>query len=196
MPRPPPPAAALIITGKPIARFLRELGVALVGALVARHARHAGLDHAPLGGGLVAHGGDAAGGGPMNMRPASSQAARSRVFGQKAVARMDRVGAALGAASRMRSMLDSSRRRRRADARGLVGDGARAARPVGVGVDGDRADAHRLAVRMTRHAISPRLATRMVWKSLTRRSTHMFPPPLWGGVRGWGSRRTLRAPWL
>ena len=41
-----------------LARFLLQAGVALVGALVSGHARHAGIDHATLGGGLVAHGGD------------------------------------------------------------------------------------------------------------------------------------------
>ena len=41
-----------------LACFLLEIGVALVGALIARHARHGGIDHAPLGGSLVNHGGD------------------------------------------------------------------------------------------------------------------------------------------
>ena len=38
-----------------LVRLLLEIGIALIGALVARHAGHAGLDHAPLGGRLVAH---------------------------------------------------------------------------------------------------------------------------------------------
>ena len=44
-----------------LACFGFEVGVALVGALVARHAGHTGVDHAPLGGGLVAHRGDGGG---------------------------------------------------------------------------------------------------------------------------------------
>src|SRR5258708_38603946 len=39
-----------------LARLFLEPGVALIGTLIARHARHAGIDHAPLGGSLVAHG--------------------------------------------------------------------------------------------------------------------------------------------
>ena len=56
MPLPPPPALALISTGKPIfAGLAREQRRILVVAVIARRQRHAGLRHQRLGRGLRAH---------------------------------------------------------------------------------------------------------------------------------------------
>ena len=129
-----------------LARFLLEVGVALVGALVARHAGHAGLDHAPLGGGLVAHRGDG-GRRRADEDQAGLLAGRGEglVLGQEAVARMDGVGA--GLVRGLEDAVDAEialADRRRADAHRLVGEGDVRRVLVGVGIDRDGAIAHRL----------------------------------------------------
>ena len=54
MPRPPPPATALIMTGKPISRPPDSMiGVTLVGALIAGHAGHTRGLHDVFAPGLV-----------------------------------------------------------------------------------------------------------------------------------------------
>ena len=129
-----------------LARLLLEVGVALVGALISRHARHAGIDHAPLGGGLVAHGGD---GGRRRADEDQARLLAGRreglVLGQEAVARVHGVGARL-----VRGLEDAVDAeialadRRGADAHRLVGEGDVRGVLVGVGVDRDGAIAHRL----------------------------------------------------
>ena len=129
-----------------LARFLLEMGVALVGALIARHAGHAGIDHAPLGGSLVAHGGDG-GGRRADEDQAGVLAGRGKglVLGEEAVAGMDRIGARL-----VRGLEDAVDAEialaygRRADAHRLVGEGNVRGVLVGVGIDRDGAIAHRL----------------------------------------------------
>ena len=82
--------------------------------------------------------------GPMKTMPAFCQRAREGLaLGQKAVARMHRLGA--GRLAGLDDLVDQQialRRRRRADRHGLVGhlDVQRVA--VGVGIDRDRLDAH------------------------------------------------------
>ncbi len=129
-----------------LARLLLEVGIALVGALVSRHARHAGIDHAPLGGRLVAHGGDG------GRRRADEDEARllaggreGLVLGQEAVARVHGVGARL--VRGLQDAVDAEvalAHRRGADAHRLVGEADVRGVPVGVGVDGNGAIAHRL----------------------------------------------------
>ena len=96
IPLPPPPAAALISTGKPsrfgIGQRLAHLGDAL--ALAAGQHRHAGANHDAARARLVTHQAD------MARARADEVAARTAaglgevaVFGKEAIAGMDRVGA-------------------------------------------------------------------------------------------------------
>ncbi len=128
-----------------LARLLLQGGVALVGALIARHAGHAGIDHAALGGGLVAHGGD---GG--RRRADEDQAGllagvgEGLVLRQEAVAGMDGVGARF--VGRFEEAVDAEialAHQRRPDPDGLVREGDVRRLPVGVGIDRHGAIAHR-----------------------------------------------------
>ena len=112
-------------------------------AVIARHHRHAGLLHQPLGRVLQPHGADRRG-----RRADEDQPGRRHlvdevgVFGQEAVARMDRLGA-----GRLRRRDDpvaaqiAFRDGRGADMHGLVGHRDMQRVGVGVGVDGDGAHA-------------------------------------------------------
>ena len=83
-----------------------------------------------------------------------------RVLGQEAVAGMNGGGA--GAWRDLDDLVgaqDSSRRRRRADRIGLIGEAHMERAGIGLGINRDGANAPcACAVRMTRQAISPRLA--------------------------------------
>ncbi len=126
------------------ARCHLEAGIALVRALIARHAGHAGVDHAPLGRRLVAHRRDRRG------RRADEDEARRRagrgelgVLRQEAVAGMDRVGAR--PVRGFEDAVDAEialAHRRRTDPDRLVGEGDVRRVAVGVGVDRDGAVAH------------------------------------------------------
>ena len=86
--------------------FRQHHGVALVGALIAGHAGHAGRLHDLLGAGLVAHRLDGFRRRPDEHQPGIAAGARKiLVLGQKAVAGMHRVGAAGFAAAMIASML-------------------------------------------------------------------------------------------
>ena len=128
------------------AGLLLQVGVALVGALIARHAGHARVDHAPLGGGLVAHGRDGRGRRADEDQAGLFAGGREGVIlRQEAVARVDRVGAAL--ACGVQDAVDAEialAHRRRPDAYRLVGEGDVRGFPVGIRKDGDGAIAHRL----------------------------------------------------
>ena len=80
------------------------------------------------------------------------------VLGKESVAGVDRVGAGLAAASRIFSMRGRTRRRLAAEREGLVGEPHVRRVAVGVGVDGHAGQPGVPAARMTRTAISPRLA--------------------------------------
>ena len=100
--------------------------------------------------------------GPTKISPAASQRAHERgVLRQEAVAGMDRVraGSLRGCDDRVHVEIARARRRR-ADADRLVGGPDVQRVGVGVGIDRDGADAEPRQVRMTRSAISPRLAIR------------------------------------
>jgi hypothetical protein len=96
MPRPPPPAAALMSRGNPTWWASADQAlVGLVGAVLkARDAGDAGGDHGALGGGLVAHRGDR-GGARADEHEAGVDAGLRElgVLRQEAVAGVDRVGA-------------------------------------------------------------------------------------------------------
>ena len=84
MPLPPPPAAALISTGKPRARGrLEERAVLLAGAVIARHQRHARLRHQGLGAILGAHRLDHLGRRPDEGEPAPAQARANAGFSER-----------------------------------------------------------------------------------------------------------------
>ena len=146
MPLPPPPAEALIITG--IADLVGDLhGVLVVvdDAEMARHGRDLGRGGGLLGLDLVAHRGDGFGIGPDedDRRPSASASGKRLALGEKAVARMHRLGA--GRLAGLDDLVDQQialRRGRRADRHRLVGhlDVQRVA--VGLGIDRDRLDAH------------------------------------------------------
>ena len=128
-------------------RFPDQRGVGLVGAVVAGDARHAGLAHAALGLGLVAHQADR-----LHRRADEDEAGRSTrlgesgVLGEEAVARMHRLRASgLGGGDKARDVEVGLARRRRADLEGLVGEARMQGVAVGGGDDRDAADAQRAA---------------------------------------------------
>ena len=105
----------------------------------------------------------ASGGGPMKVTPAVGDGAGEvGVLGEEAVAGVDGVGAALldGVEDAPRCSGSSRRRRLAAERVGLVGHADVQGVAVELGVDGDGAMPSSRQVRMTRTAISPRLAMR------------------------------------
>ena len=169
MPRPPPPAAALIITGKPIvAAPRRSASSGSVDAPVAaRHGRHAGACAAAArrrpcrpSVRIVSRR------GPTKTSPAASTAAaKLGILGQKAVARMDGVGAGLARRGEDRVDVEIGLRRRAA---GRSRPPRRPCAPRGASLSAVAvhlrpcAARARVAARMMRTAISPRLAMRSV----------------------------------
>ncbi len=120
------------------------VGIVRQGALRAGHARHLGFDHGLLGGHLVAHQADVFG-----ARADEGEAGRFDalgkigVFGQKAVAGMDRSGVGdFGRGDDRRHMQIALRGRCRADADRFVGQLHILGVAVGLGIHGDRLDAH------------------------------------------------------
>ncbi len=171
MPRPPPPAAALTITGKPIFAAAAGRTAPTGSALIAGHAGHAGFDHAALGARLVAHHIDGVGWRADEGEASVLDGARKRrVLGQEAVAGMDRGRA--GGLPLLRESFDGEigvGRRARPDAERLVGARYMERAGVGIGIDGHRPQSPwRVRVRMMRSAISPRLATRRVGNASAR----------------------------
>ena len=143
----------------------RNAGV-LVVAVVAGHQRHAGLLHQRLRRRLRAHGADR-GGRRADEDDAGRRAGVGEVgvLGQEAVAGMDRLGAGLlrGVEDPVGDAGSDSRAARRADQHRLVGErahGGRRRRPRNT--PRRCAMPRRRAVRMTRQAISPRLAIRIL----------------------------------
>ena len=104
----------------------------------------------------------AAGGGPIQASPAVRARLRERgVLGQEAVARVDRLGA--GRRGRREDRVDPQVAlggRPRADAHGLVGRPDVRRPPSASEYTATVRTPSRRQVRMTRSAISPRLATR------------------------------------
>ena len=154
MPLPPPPAAALTSSGKPTRR-----GVAH-GSSEERQRRHSGLTARPLCGELVAHAPRSrrATARPRRGRPSATcgRILRSRTGSRSrdgsASAPAARAAAMIALAVEVATVVEPDR---------LVGLGDERRVRVGVDVHGDAADAHVVrAVRKTRRAISPRLATR------------------------------------
>ena len=148
MPRPPPPAAALTSTGKPIVcAIAMRLGVGGDAAFGARHHRNAEPLGGALGLDLVAHQADMLGLGADEMDVVLFENfGEARVLGQKAVARMHRVGAGdLAGGEQRRDIEIAVARGRRADADALVGEPDMHGVGVGGRVHGDGRDAEFLA---------------------------------------------------
>ncbi len=121
--------------------FAAQSFVALVIAQVSGGRRHPGGDHAPLGARLVAHRGNGVG-----RRADEDQAGvgagpgEGRVFAEKAVTGMHGLrAAALCRGQQGRDVAIGLRRRRRADAHGLVGHSDMGRIGIDIGIDGDRA---------------------------------------------------------
>ncbi len=135
MPRPPPPAAALISTGKPmsLATFSAcgEAGDCAVGA---RHHRNAELLGRLLGLDLVAHDADVLGRrADEGDRVLLEDLGEAGVLGQEAIARMHGVGAGdLAGRKKARNVEIAVARGRGADAHAFIGE----AHVHGVGVRG------------------------------------------------------------
>ena len=84
MPRPPPPATALISTGQPILLAQRhDLLERSDRPGRARHQRQAELLGGLLGDDLVAHHADVLGVGPMKVKPCASTASAKRAFSDR-----------------------------------------------------------------------------------------------------------------
>ena len=148
MPRPPPPAAALTSTGKPISlAILSALRLVGDGAVRARHDRDAEALGRRLGLDLVAHDADVLGGRTDEGDAVLLQdLGEARVLRQEAVARMDGVGAGdLAGGEQARDVEIALGRRRRADAHALVGEAHVHGIGIGRGVHGDGGDADLLA---------------------------------------------------
>jgi hypothetical protein len=145
MPLPPPPAAGLDqYRVADLVGFTVQQGGRLVVAVVARGERHSGLAHQLLGFGFRTHGanrrgrradeGDAAGGAGFG---------EIGVLGEEAVAGMDRLGA--GAPGGVEDFVGDQigfAGSGRAEQHGFVGEADMAGVGIGLGIDGDRADAH------------------------------------------------------
>ena len=128
----------------------------------AAHHRHAGRAPSRLRLHLVAHALHHVRIGPMKTRSLSAHARDERgVLGEEAVAGVDGLAAGrLGGRDDARDREVALRCRRRADADRAVREAHVERVAVGGRVDGDGLDAELVEVRITRTAISPRLATR------------------------------------
>jgi hypothetical protein len=164
MPLPPPPCAALIISGKPMRAASRASNCGDWSAPgVTRHDGHASGLHQFLGPGLAAHLAHRCG-----FRADEDDAGRFHrigevgVLAEEAVAGMDRLRTGLPGdfedriAAQVRIL-----RPRPADRPGLVGQAHMLRVGIGFRIHGDGADAELARGRMTRQAISPRLAIRI-----------------------------------
>lgn len=159
-----------------------QLGVGQAAARGAGDDRDPGRAHRLLGADLVAHQRDGVGGRPDEDQPLLGAGPREGgVLGEEAVPGVDRLGA--GAAGRLQQAGDvqvALGGGRRADPYGRVGLADVPGVGVGVAVHRDRAHPSSRRVRMTRTAISPRLATSTV-------SNMVLAPPAAAGA--------LRAAW-
>ena len=144
MPRPPPPATALMITGSPRSlRDLERLLLAVDRAVAARQDRHARLLHRAPRPRLVAEQADHVRRGADELDVARlADFGEVGALGQEAVAGMDRVGAGdFGGADDRRHVEVALGAARRADADVLVGEAHVQRVLVGLGIDGDGLDA-------------------------------------------------------
>ena len=141
MPRPPPPAAALTSTGKPIScGDLIASSSSVIGARRTRHARNAERQRRALGLDLVAHDADVLGLGADEADVVVGENfCEFGVFRKKTVAGMDGVGAGdLAGREKGGNIEIGLARRRRPDADRFVGQLYMHGFGVGRRVDGDR----------------------------------------------------------
>ena len=144
IPRPPPPAEALINTGKPISMGKRHgFGFALDQPLAAGHRGHVCLVGQSPGGVLVAQQGHGLGRGTDEADVATAaDFGEMGVFGQKAVTGVDRLNVAdLGRADHPIDLQIAVRRLGRADAKHLVGQFQVGGAAVRLAEDAHRFDA-------------------------------------------------------
>ena len=144
MPRPPPPADALISTGKPIRRAssASRAGV-LLGAVIARHQRHPGPRHQRLGRRLRAHRPHRRGRRPDEDEPGLARRPRRNRRSPTGTRSPDAPPAPRSPAPRRgsRRCRDSSRAPRAGPiGQRLVGLGDMQRVAVGLGIDRDRGD--------------------------------------------------------
>ncbi len=167
MPLPPPPATALTSSGNPI----RAASAAIAAVRRVHVERRRGARHDGHAGARRPHGARRSccpcarwrpGVGPDERQPGIDTRLREVfVLGQEPVPGMDERRA--GAARDVHHLVDAQvalRARARADVMRLVGEPHVQRGPVAVRVDGDRAEPSSRHARMTRTAISPRLAIR------------------------------------
>ena len=148
MPRPPPPAEALMMTGKPTLRApFHCLAFATEHAFRPRENRHAGLFHCGASFFLFAHQA-----GDFRRRADELDVAgladfgKVSILGQQAVAGMDRVHVGdFGGADDSRNIQIALRQRRRADADSFIGKTHVQRVAVGFAIDRDRPDSQLLA---------------------------------------------------
>ena len=148
MPRPPPPAVALISTG--IADFGGRLGAPLRSSTSPSEPGTTGMPsriHRLLGGDLVAHHADMVGRGPDEGQAVCfDDVGELGVLRQEAVAGMDRLGAGdLAGGDDLGDVQIAVARGRRADADAFIGQAHMHGVGVGGGMDRDGGDAHLLA---------------------------------------------------
>jgi hypothetical protein len=125
-------------------RLSRQHGGVLVVAMVAGHQRDSRRAHDALGGRLGAHCGDRRWRRADEHQPGPRALGSERVvLGKETVAGVDRLRAGLFRGGDDRRTVEIAvARRRRADSPGFVAGGHMQCGDVGIGVDGDRVDAH------------------------------------------------------
>ena len=185
MPMPPPPWTALTSSGNPT-RSPAAAAPRRPRRARPREHRHPGPGGGPLGLQLVAEGGQ-----HLRWRPHEQQAPLAAAggelgpLGQEPVAGVDGVGPVASAASRMASARGRSRPVPPAQRHGLVGQGHEGASRSGSENTATVAMPMDRAVRSTRAAISPRLATSsLAITSGTPRSRPCPSPPPSGRPTG------------
>ncbi len=148
MPRPPPPSAALIISGKPISAAI-SLRRFLVGhdARASRNDRQPGGGHFGASAILFAHHANHVGRRTDKSDVRSlAHLGKIGVFGKKTVAGMDRVHVGdFRRADHLRNIQVALAAARRTDANGLIGEAHVQRIAVRLGINGDRANAQFLA---------------------------------------------------
>ncbi len=143
MPRPPPPSAALIITGNPISAAI-SFAACFIGhdARAARNDRQPGCRHLGARAVLLAHHANHVGrGSDKGDVRGLADLGKIGVLGEKTVARMDRVDVGdFRRADHLRNIQIALAAARRPDANGLIGKAHMQGIAVRLGINGDRVE--------------------------------------------------------